>query len=96
MTDHQRHRTGLVRAEDLDDSSQLRAALLDRDRRLVKLRAELVAAERWIAQVQAQVGELQETADNARSMLEHLVRTAPDVIEPELDELVERVAQDGD
>ena len=81
-------------AEDIDDVVQLRAALLDRDRRLVRLRAELVGMERWIQQLQGQVEELAETADNARSAIEHVVRTVPDLLEPEVDDLAEAVADD--
>jgi hypothetical protein len=81
-------------ADDPDDVTQLRAALLDRDRRLVRLRAELVGMERWIGQLQSQVDELAETADNARAALEHLVASAPDLLEPEVDELAPLVARD--
>ncbi|MCW2926419.1 MAG: hypothetical protein JWM86_387 [Thermoleophilia bacterium] len=80
--------------EDVDDVVQLRAALLDRDRRLVRLRGELVAMERWVQQIQGQVEELAETADNARSAIEHLVRTAPDLLEPEVDDLAVAVTDD--
>ena len=80
--------------EDVDDAVQLRAALLDRDRRLVRMRGELVAMERWIQQLQSQVEELAETADNARSAIEHLVRAAPDLLEPEVDDLAVAVAED--
>jgi hypothetical protein len=81
-------------AEDPDDPVQLRAALLDRDRKLVKLRTELVAMERWVQQLQGQVEELAETADNARSALEHLVASVPDLLEPEVEDLAEAVADD--
>jgi hypothetical protein len=81
-------------AEDLDDPVQLRAALLDRDRRLVRLRAELVGMERWIQQLQSQVDELAETSDNARSAVEHLLESVPDLLEPEVEDLVEAVADD--
>ena len=81
-------------AEDLDDAVQLRAALLDRDRRIVRLRSELVAMERWIGQLQGQVEELAETADNARSAVEHLLRGVPDLLEPEVDDLAVAVADD--
>jgi hypothetical protein len=81
-------------AEDVDDPVQLRAALLDRDRRLVRLRAELVGMERWIGQLQSQVDELAETVDNARAAMEHLVGSAPDLLEPEVDDLAPAVAAD--
>jgi hypothetical protein len=80
--------------DDPDDGEQLRAALLDRDRRLVKLRSELVAMERWVQQLQAQVDELGETTDNARSALEHLLGSVPDLLEPEVDDLAVAVADD--
>ena len=63
-------------AEDLDDAAQLRAALLDRDRRIVRLRTELVAMRALVEQLQGQVEELAETADNARSAIEHLAARA--------------------
>ena len=81
-------------AEDVDDVRQLRAALLDRDRRLVRLRAELVGMERWIGQLQGQVDELSETVDNARASLEFTIATAPDLLEPEVAELAAAVAID--
>lgn len=81
-------------AEDLDDVVQLRAALLDRDRRLVRLRAELVGMERWVQQLQGQVDELAETSDNARSAIEHLRASVPDLLEPEVEDLVEAVRDD--
>lgn len=81
--------------DDVDDVVELRAVLLDRDRRLVKLRAELVGMERWIHQLQAQVEELAETADNARSTVEHVLRGVPDLLEPEVDDLAEAVRADA-
>lgn len=81
-------------AEDLDDPVQLRAALLDRDRRLVRLRAELVSIERWTTQLAAQVGELAEAVDGARASVEFALGRAPDLLEPEIDELVPAVAWD--
>lgn len=80
--------------EDPGDATQLRAALLDRDRRIVKLRSELVAMERWVQQLQSQVDELGETTDNARSALEHLLGSVPDLLEPEVEDLAEAVADD--
>ena len=80
--------------DDPDDAIQLRRALLDRDRRLVRLRAEVVGAERWIQQLVAQADELRETADNARASLEHVLRSAPDLLEPEVEDLAEAVALD--
>lgn len=82
-------------AEDVDDVVQLRAALLDRDRRLVRLRAELVGMQRWMGQLQSQVDELSETVDNARASLEFTVSTAPDLLEPEVAELAASVAIDA-
>lgn len=81
-------------AEDLDDVVELRAALLDRDRRIVRLRAELVGMERWIGQLHSQVDELAETVDNARSTVEHLRASVPDLLEPEVEDLTEAVADD--
>jgi hypothetical protein len=81
-------------AEDVDDVVQLRTALLDRDRRLVRLRAELVGMQRWVGQLQSQVDELSETVDNARASLEFTITTAPDLLEPEVEELVAAVAID--
>ncbi len=81
-------------AEDVDDVVQLRAALLDRDRRLVRLRAELVGMQRWMSQLQSQVDELAETVDNARASLEFTITTAPDLLEPEVAELAVAVADD--
>jgi hypothetical protein len=80
--------------DDPGDATQLRAALLDRDRRIVKLRSELVAMERWVQQLQSQVDELGETTDNARSALEHLLASVPDLLEPEVEDLAEAVADD--
>ena len=81
-------------AEDLDDVVQLRAALLDRDRRLVRLRAELVGMERWVGQLQSQVDELAETVDNARAAVEHTLGSAPDLLEPEIEDLEPVVRED--
>jgi hypothetical protein len=94
MDDRRPDRTRMPIAEDTDDPVQLRAALLDRDRRIVKLRTELVAMERWVQQLQGQVEELGETTDNARSALEHLLRSIPDLLEPEVEDLAEAVADD--
>ncbi len=81
-------------ADDIDDPVQLRAALLDRDRRLVRLRAELVSIERWSAQLQAQVAELAEAVDGTRASVEFALGRAPDLLEPEVDELAAAVAYD--
>lgn len=81
-------------AEDVDDVVQLRAALLDRDRRLVRLRAELVGMQRWMGQLQSHVDELAETVDNARASLEFTITTTPDLLEPEVAELAVAVADD--
>lgn len=94
MDDSRRTDGRMPIAEDIDDATQLRAALLDRDRRIVKLRAELVGLERWIGQLQAQADELAETADNARSAVEHLLASVPDLLEPEVDDLAVAVADD--
>ena len=81
-------------AEDLDDAAQLRAVLLDRDRRLVRLRTELVSIERWANQLSAQVGELAEAVDGMRASVEFALGRAPDLLEPEVDELAAAVAYD--
>lgn len=49
------------------DAEQLRATLLDRDHRLVRLRAGLVVVERWTAQLVAQVSE---AIDGARASVD--------------------------
>jgi hypothetical protein len=94
MNDSRRIDGRMPIAEDVTDPVQLRAALLDRDRRIVRLRTELVAMERWIQQLQGQVEELSETADNARSAVEHLISTVPDLLEPEVEDLADAVGDD--
>jgi hypothetical protein len=80
--------------DDPDDAVQLRAALLDRDRRLVRLRGELVAIERWCSQLAAQVAELAEAVDGARASVEFSLERAPDLLEPEVDDLAAAVRYD--
>lgn len=82
-------------ADDLDDPALLRRVLLDRDRRLVRLRAELVSIERWTAQLGAQVAELAEAVDGARAAVEFALGRAPDLLEPEVDDLAAAVAYDS-
>lgn len=81
-------------ADDLEDVVQLRAALLDRDRRLVRLRGELVAVERWCAQLESQVAELADAVDGARASVEFALSKVPDLLEPEVDELANAVRYD--
>jgi hypothetical protein len=80
--------------EDLDDAAELRKVVLDRDERIIKSRAGLVTLERWIEQLEGQAAELLETAQQARSTAAHMRAMLPDLLEPEVDDLAARIAED--
>lgn len=94
MPNHFRTPPRLPLAEDPDDPIQLRAALLDRDRRIARLRSELVALERWSVQLASSIAELTEMVDDTRATIEHAYSSLPDLLESEIADLEVAVASD--